>query len=163
MVTSQKSIDLTVDRSSLQVGTSSINISATRFSVQGVQSNGQQPLFSVANDSVSVGAAQLHVTGPLGMLLNGPLETSQIQSPANQNLQLQSLSGRVEVRGGSGVLIQDRSTTSGGVTITSQADISLISQAGQVSTAIILYTSHTTSSHSLRIMFKPKLQFFSSQ
>ena len=120
--------------SSIHVGTSSINISTKRFSVHGPQEGREQkPILSVSSEGVWVGAAELQVTGPLGLNLNRPLETSQVQSPANQDLQLQSLSGKVEVRGGSGVIIHDGNTGSGGVTITSQADISLSSQTGQVS------------------------------
>ena len=102
------------------------------FSVQGSTETGQSPLLSVSSDEVRVGAAQLQVVGPLGLLLNGPLETRMIRSPPDQNLLVQSFSGELTIRGGSGVRIEDGSAFAGGVTITSEEDIGLSSQDGQV-------------------------------
>ena len=121
--------------SHIQVSPSSVNISTASFSVR--SEAGQESLLSVDRTEVTVATAQLQVTGALGMFLNGPLETTSISSPANQDLQVQSFSGELSLQGASGVRIEDGSSVAGGVRITSQEDILLTSQNGQVCTVAI--------------------------
>jgi len=131
LVKSQQNIQVSANENShIQVSPSSINISTRYFSVQA--GAGQPSLLSVDRDEVTVAAAQLQVTGALGMLLNGPLETASVSSPADQNLQIQSFSGELSLQGAAGIRIEDGSAVSGGVSIFSQEDILLASQDGQV-------------------------------
>ena len=92
---------------------------------------GNNSLLSVSSDGVSVGATQLEVTSSLGMVVNGPLETNQIQSPANQNLEIHSVSGELGLFGGRGVHIRDGPGFNG-VHLTSHDDLTLMSSTGQV-------------------------------
>lgn len=111
---------------------SSLNITTPELSVVTESSgNTSSPLFSVSSAGVVI-RQQLHVTSSLGLTLNGPLETSLLQSPANQDLEVQSLSGELSLTGGSGVLIEDGTGSEGGVSISAYSDISLTSQTGQV-------------------------------
>lgn len=82
-------------------------------------------------NGVSIGATRVEVTGSLGATINGPLETTQVQSPANQDLQVQSLSGELELTGGRGVHIHDGPGFDG-VQVTSHSDLRVTSQNGQV-------------------------------
>ncbi len=97
-----------------------------------VSHGGGEPLLSVNRERVSVGAGRMEVTGPLGVVLRGPLQANRIESPANQNLQVQSLSGNMELRGGEGVVVQD-GVGSSGMDFTSFSDLTITSQNGQVS------------------------------
>lgn len=118
--------------SSVHLSDSSLNISAQQLSILGRSSSpSQPPLLHVSEDSVQVGATQMYVTGALGTLLHGTLETSQVQSPANQNLALESLSGEVELTGGEGVHIQGGTGVSE-VEVTSHGDLRITSLTGQV-------------------------------
>ena len=129
-ILSENNINMAVfNGSSLTIGNSSLNISTDTLSFLGL--NASSTLLSVSNTGVRVGASQLEVTGSLGLTLNGPVQTSQLQSPANQNLQINSLSGQLELTGAQGVHIRDGPASSG-IRLTSHNDFTLESQTGQV-------------------------------
>lgn len=115
--------------SSLELGNSSLNIIAEQLSVMDQTSS--TPLLSVSAEGVSVGSTRMDITGSLGVAIDGPLETSQVQSPSNQDLQVQSLSGELHLTGGRGVTLQD-GPGFGGVAISSNSDLTITSQNGQV-------------------------------
>ena len=68
---------------------------------------------------------------PSGAIVRGPVETNQVQSPANQNLRVQSLSGELELTGGRGVRIED-GVGFGGVEVTAHSNLMVSSLTGQV-------------------------------
>lgn len=115
--------------SSLQLGNSSLSITAEQFSVSDQTSS--TPLLSVSGEGVSIGSASLDVTGSLGVAISGPLETGRVQSPSNQDLQVQSLSGELQLVGGHGISLQDGPGFEG-VAISSNSDLTITSQNGQV-------------------------------
>jgi hypothetical protein len=78
--------------------------------------------------TVSVGASQVKVTGTLGMVLNGPLDTGQISSHPNSDLTLESASGSLTMVGRGGVRIQDGPAFEG-VEITSNEKLSISSRS----------------------------------
>ena len=84
-----------------------------------------------------MGASQMEVTGTLGMVLNGPLETGQILSHPNSDLNLESASGSLTMVGRGGVLIQDGPAFEG-VEIMSNEKLS-ISSRSQVRAVEITY------------------------
>ena len=115
--------------SSLQLSNSSLNILTEQFSVS--ESPDSTPLLSVSTEGVSVSSTRMDVSGSLGVAINGPLETRQVQSPANQDLTVQSLSGELRLTGGRGISLQDGAGF-GGVAISSNSDLTITSQSGQV-------------------------------
>lgn len=121
----------TSDGSSIQLGNSSLNILADQFSVL-EQGGGPAPLLSVQAEGVTVGtSAGLEVTGALGVTVAGPLEASQVQSPSNQDLQLQALSGELHLTGGRGISLRDGPGFEG-VSVSSNSDLTITSLNGQV-------------------------------
>ena len=132
---SQQRIDISAGSSELRLGQNALNISTDSFQVfsQDQPSPGE-PLLSVTSDGVTVGAAVLEARGTLGTTLEGPLETSQVQSAPNQPLRLEAPSGNVSLIGSSGVSIQ--AGPLGNVDITSTGDINLQSQNGDVSSGL---------------------------
>ena len=69
--------------------------------------------------------------GTLGIFIEGPVETSQIQSSPNQQLKLESPSGNLRLVGSHGVTVETGGI--GGVAVSAQDDITLESQNGSVS------------------------------
>ncbi len=139
---SDTGINLDVENgSSFQLGNSlSISTQQLAFSVPGKP---LPPVLSITESGVSVGAAEMEVTGSLGVRLSGPLETDTVQSPPNSNLQLQSLSGGLVLTGAGGLHIQDSAGSDAGVSLTSNADLTLTSQRGQVRASSVC-TQHIT-------------------
>ncbi len=132
LLQSQRSVEVSADgQSHISVSPPSINISTASFSVQAATGQ-SSPLLSVQDSEVIVGASRLQVTGAQGLTLNGPVEVSRVRSPADQDLLIQSLSGELQLQGGSGIHIQDGTAQAGGVTVTSQEDITLTSLNGEV-------------------------------
>lgn len=117
--------DVTLDNSTL-------NITTQLFHVATPSSLSQSPALSVSDDGVSVGASQMEVTGTLGMILNGPVETAQISSHPSEDLHLESAAGSVVVVGRGGVHIEDGPGLDG-VEITSNEQVSIASRSGAVS------------------------------
>ena len=70
----------------------------------------------------------MEVTGTLGMVLNGPLETEQISSHPNSDLHLESASRSLMMVGRGGVQIQDGPAFEG-VEITSNERLSISSRS----------------------------------
>lgn len=137
--------------SSFQLGNSSVSISAQQlaFSVPGQP---LPPVLSLTESGVSVGAAEMEVTGSLGASLGGPLETGTVQSPPNSNLQLQSLSGGLVLTGAGGLRIEDSPGSDAGVSVTSNSDLTLSSQRGQVRASSL---SHSyVSTHGALVVFQ---------
>lgn len=120
--------------SSFHLTNTSLNISADQFQV--LQHNSSTPLLSVSDRGVNIGP-RVEVTDPLGAVIRGPVEANQVQSPANQNLQIQSLSGELWLTGGQGVQIED-GVGFEGVEVTSHSNLVVSSQTGQVRDADIL-------------------------
>ena len=132
---SQQRIDITAGSSELRLGQNTLNISTDSFQVFSQdQASPGEPLLSVTSEGISVGAAMLDARGTLGTTLEGPLETSQIQSAPNQPLRFESPSGELSLIGSSGVSIQ--AGPLGSVDITSAGDINLQAQNGDVSSDI---------------------------
>lgn len=128
---SQQRIDITAGSSELRLGQNTLNISTDSFQVFSQdQASPGEPLLSVTSEGVSVGAAMLDARGTLGTTLEGPLETSQIQSAPNQPLRLESPSGELRLIGSSGVSIQ--AGPLGSVDIMSAGDINLQAQNGDI-------------------------------
>lgn len=115
--------------SSLHLTDASLNISADQLHV--LQQDSSTPLLSVSDRGVNI-RPRVEVTDPLGAVIQGPLEVNQVQSPANQNLQIQSLSGELRLTGGQGVQIED-GVGLDGVEVTSHGNLVVSSQTGQVS------------------------------
>ena len=111
---------------------STLNITAQLFQVTTPTSS--TPALSISDDVITVGAAQVQVKGTLGMILNGPLETAQISSHPNSNLNLESASGSVEMVGRGGVNIEDGPHFEG-VQITSNEKL-LISSRSEVGAGV---------------------------
>lgn len=114
--------------SSLQLGNSSLDIIADQLSVS--EQTSSTPLLSVSAEGVNVGTS-VGVTGSLGVTIGGPLETSQVQSPGNQDLLIQSLSGELHLTGGRGISLRDGPGFDG-VAVSSNSDLTITSQNGQV-------------------------------
>jgi hypothetical protein len=114
--------------SSVNLANTSLNISADRLTVS--RQTSATPLLSVTDRGLSI-EPLMEVTGPLGVSVEGPLEANQIQSPANQDLQIQSLSGELQLTGGQGVRIED-GVGFDGVEVTSHSNLAISSQTGQV-------------------------------
>lgn len=126
---SQESINMRITNgSSFHLTNSSLNISADQLSIS--QQESTSPLLSVNDGVVSIGP-RVEVTDPLGVIIQGPLEANQVQSPANRNLQVQSLSGELWLTGGQGVRIED-GVGFDGVEVTSHGNLVVSSQTGQV-------------------------------
>ena len=117
------------DGSSLHLTSSTLNISAEELSVS-LQSS-TNPVLAVSEEGLSVETARMEVKGPLGATIRGPLETNQIQSSANQNLQIQSLSGVLQLTGGRGIQLQGGAGLED-VAVTSEGDLVMSSQSGRV-------------------------------
>ena len=119
-----------INGSSLQLTNSSLNISADRFSVS--QQGSSTPLLDITDEGVRVGGHQLEVTSSLGASVAGSVETSRVQSPAQQDLLIQSLSGNLHLSGGRGIHIQD-GVGFDGVSLTSHDHLTISSLTDQVS------------------------------
>lgn len=131
---SQTSINLNIagsgGGSDITMDNTTLNITAQQFQVTPPLSS--SPALSISDDgTISVNASQMEVTGTLGMVLNGPLETGQISSHPNSDLNLESASGSLVMVGRGGVQIQDGPAFEG-VEITSNERLS-ISSSSQVS------------------------------
>lgn len=134
---SQDNISLSVeDGSSLLLSNSSLNIVAEQLTVS--EQTSSTPLLSVSTEGVGVASTRMDVTGSQGLSINGPLETSQVRSPSNQDLQIQSLSGELRLTGGRGLTLRDGPGFDG-VTVTSSSDLSITSESGQVWCQCTLY------------------------
>ena len=123
--------------SSFQLGNSSVSVSSEQLTFSAPQQP-LPPILSLSEDQVQVGATELEVTGSLGASISGPVETSTLQSPPNTNLQIQSLSGALVLTGAEGLRIEDSAGSDSGLSITSNADLTISSQAGQVSSPTTL-------------------------
>ena len=119
--------------SSFQLGNASLSISAQQLAFSTTEGQPRPPLLSLSEDGVSIGATQVEVTGSLGASIAGPVETRAVQSPPNADLQLQSLSGGLVLTAAGGLVIQDSPGSDAGVSLTSNADLTLTSQSGQAS------------------------------
>ena len=131
LLQSQTSINLNIGGSSgsdIAMDNTTLNITAQQFLITS-PSNSSTPALSVSDDgTVSVGASQMEVTGTLGMVLNGPLETGQVSSHPNSDLNLESASGSLVIIGRGGVQIQDGPAFEG-VEITSNERLSISSRS----------------------------------
>lgn len=114
--------------SSFQLTNSSLDVSTDELTIS--QQDGSTPLLSISDVGVNIGAPQMEVTHPLGVTIRGPLETPQVQAPANQDLQIQSLSGGLRLAG-EHVTIQD-GVRFEGVEVVSQDTLLVSSQNDQV-------------------------------
>ena len=119
-----------INGSSLQLTNSSLNISTDQFSIS--QQGSSTPLLDITNEGVRVGGHQLEVTSTLGARVEGSVETSRVQSPAQQDLLIQSLSGNLHLSGGRGIHIQD-GVGFDGISLTSRDDLTISSLTDQVS------------------------------
>lgn len=127
MLQSQTSIDLSIDGGAdVAMDNSTINITAQLFQVATPTSS--SPALSITDDHITVGASQMEVKGTLGMILNGPLETNQISSQPNDNLNIESASGTLVMVGRGGVIIQDGPEFDG-VRVTSNEKLSISSRS----------------------------------
>lgn len=120
--------------SSLQLGNTSLSISAQQLAFStAAEGQPHTQILSVSEAGVSIGATQVEVTGSLGASVAGPVETSTVQSPPNSDLQLQSLSGGLVLTAAGRLVIQDSPGSDAGISLTSNSDLTLTSQAGQAS------------------------------
>lgn len=131
LLQSQTSINLNIGGSGgsdIAMDNTTLNITAQQFLITS-PSNSSTPALSVSDDgTVSVGASQMEVMGTLGMVLNGPLETGQVSSHPNSDLNLESASGSLVIIGRGGVQIQDGPAFEG-VEITSNERLSISSRS----------------------------------
>lgn len=105
---------------------STLNITTQLFQV--VTPTNSSPALSITDDSIIVGATEMEVQGTLGMVLNGPLETDEISSHPNADLNVESASGSLMMVGRGGVSIQD-GPAFGGVQVTSNEGLSISSRS----------------------------------
>ena len=141
LMQSQQKVDISAGNSHLRLGQNELNISTDTFQVFSQDQSSSGPLLSVTRNGVSVGATTLEARGTLGTTLEGPLETSQIQSAPNQQLRLEAPSGELSLIGSNGVSIQ--AGPLGNVDIMSAGDINLLSQDGDVSCGFDVLKSRT--------------------
>ena len=133
-VQSQQSVNVTSGGSQLHLGENSLNISTGSFHVHaqlGQNSQDSPPLLSVSPESVTVRAGRLEASGTLGIQVEGPVETAQLLSPANENLRIEAPSGSLDLLGSRGATLQ--SGFASGVDVSSYQDLTLRSQNGSVS------------------------------
>lgn len=117
-------------------GSSSISLnnnmcSITTPQLQLLPSSSATPALTIDHQGVSVGAEQLNVSGSLGLILGGPLETDEIRSPPEENLEVLSPSGRLIMTGSQGVRIEDGFGFDG-IEVTAANDIAITSRNGVV-------------------------------
>ena len=70
-------------------------------------------------------------SGTLGIQVEGPVETAEVLSPANENLRLEAPSGGLELLASQGATLQ--AGFASGVDVSSYRDLTLRSQNGSVS------------------------------
>ena len=129
-MTSQRSIEMTVAMGTkLSMNNNTLNITTDQFQV--TSGDMPTPSLSISDDQLSIGAAQLHVTGSLGLSLDGPLETARVTSEPNEELLVDASSGRLRVVGSEGISITDGPGFRG-VEMTSNEELSFSSQNGAV-------------------------------
>jgi len=132
-VQSQQSVNITSGGSQFHLGENSLNISTGSFHIheQGQSSQDSPPLFSVSPENVTVRAGRLVASGTLGIQVEGPVETAEVLSPANENLRLEAPSGGLDLLASQGVTLQ--AGFASGVDVSSYRDLTLRSQSGSVS------------------------------
>ncbi len=83
----------------------------------------------MSSEGVTVEADQLQAGGALGISVEGPVKTCEVQSTPNEGLRVEAPSGSLQLVGSQGVSVQ---TGIGGVEVSAVGDISLVSQNGNV-------------------------------
>ena len=129
VIESQHSINVSSGTSEMSLSPNAISINTTNFTVF-AQTSPKLPLLSASNGRVEVSAETLEVKGSLGVAIEGGVETSSLCSVEGVGLGVESRAGRMELVGGEGVSVEGG--VLGGVTVTSNKDLTLSSQSGAV-------------------------------